>query len=178
MWSTIAVYRSNDASLEEPESADGFVHISEKIPPRRILPGDANLAQDSPQMLRELMINCSRGLLCASSTARLLFLQGQHAQGPYDSWAIDNFRVTSNGGVVSNTQIVCRTPSSPLASISHRRSLVNQSNVTVPDSVPEPGFVNISVSSILHPLICFCCESLRQAVRIPWHLVTVVFCNI
>eukprot|EP00961_Rhodomonas_salina_P063172 848758-Rhodomonas_salina.4 len=115
LWTSVATYRWDDGALtEEEDGADGFVGITETVSARRMLPGNGPEDHTDVRTAREIMIDCTRGKPCVSSMARLVLLQGQHGQGPYDSWALDNIRVTASGGISTDSQIICRTPPSPI----------------------------------------------------------------
>ena len=87
----------------DPELAGSiFVPFQKRINASRHILGTRKPVQN--------MIDCKRDQPCNTSQAKILLLQPNHGSGPYDVWAVDNLNVIANGGVISDSRIVCRSP--------------------------------------------------------------------
>ena len=63
----------------------------------------------------EAMIRCPRQKSCYNRKARLMVKQPLHGQGDFDTWALDDVTLNSAGGIVSDAEIVARSPPARLA---------------------------------------------------------------
>ena len=113
LWSTVAEFRADDPALD-PQVPGPYVGKQNTNATREFLPVTKRLNASRnllgrPRPLQK-MIDCQRDRVCNSSLSRLLLLQINHGNGPYDVWAVDNVKVTSNGGVSSDHRAVCRVP--------------------------------------------------------------------
>ena len=98
LWADIATFDPLDPAL----AGSKFVAVEQRINATRHILGMPKPPQN--------MLDCLRDRPCNSSTGKILLLQPNHGSGPYDVWAIDNFKVVANAGIVSDRRAVCRSP--------------------------------------------------------------------
>ena len=98
------------------QSYPGYTHLSRKIYQNergRRFGKNVNELVDS--QATEAMVRCPRNKKCYNRRARIMVKQPMHGQGDFDSWALDDFKVDTNGGIISDTEIVASSPPADLA---------------------------------------------------------------
>jgi hypothetical protein len=98
LWTVISTFGALDPKL----AGSSFVPFQDRINASRHILGTRKPVQN--------MIDCKRDQPCNTSKGKILLLQPNHGSGPYDVWAVDNLNIIANGGVISDSRIVCRSP--------------------------------------------------------------------
>eukprot|EP00960_Hanusia_phi_P055290 762930-Hanusia_phi.AAC.8 len=57
------------------------------------------------------LLRCPWSKPCVNQKTRIMFKQALHGQGDYDNWAIDDVKVETQGGIISDSEIVAMSPS-------------------------------------------------------------------
>ena len=112
-WNEISQWKR--ISVFGHQAYPGYTHLSRNLfQNERGRRSPANL-NELTKSSAESMIRCPRGKKCYNRRARIMVKQPAHGQGDFDNWALDDLKVKTNGGIVSDTEIFAATPPAHLA---------------------------------------------------------------